>query len=64
MDPSLPPGAGNWSRVTCPGKQMAHSFSVLMTTFCTADRVRSAILFYIRQTYKNIELIVVDDAKH
>ncbi|HQV12096.1 MAG TPA: glycosyltransferase family 2 protein [Nitrospira sp.] len=62
VDPSLPPGAGNLVAGDVSRQVNGPLLSVLMTTFCTADRVRSAIRSILGQTYKNIELIVVDDA--
>lgn len=38
-----------------------HKVSVIITTYNGSDRLRSAIESVLNQTYKNLELIVVDD---
>jgi hypothetical protein len=61
-DASLPPcpvnikPAGELAQVRGP------LVSVLMTAYCAGERIESAITSLLDQTYRDIELIVVDDA--
>lgn len=61
-DPNLPPGASNLVASDELPKVDGPLLSVLMTTFSTADRVGEAIRSILGQTYRNLELIVADDA--
>ncbi len=62
LNAALPPNTANLvSAVALPS---AHGplVSVLMTAFDTVDRIAAAIAGLLAQTYRNIEVIVVDDA--
>ena len=61
-EPTRPPGASNLVSASSLPKVDGPLLSVLMTTFSTADRVGEAIRSILGQTYRNLELIVADDA--
>ena len=61
-DPSLPPGPCNVQMAQSAAPVHGPLVSVLMTTFRTGARASVAIESVLQQSYRNIELIVVDDA--
>lgn len=61
-DPSLPPGPCNVQMAQPAAPVHGPLVSVLMTTFRTGKRAEVAIESLLQQSYRNIELIVVDDA--
>lgn len=58
----LPPSATNLVSKELNHKANEPLVSVLMTTYNSAEFVKSAVLSLLTQTYKNIEIIIVDDA--
>lgn len=61
-DPSLPPGPCNVQMAQSAAPVHGPLVSVLMTTFRTGARASVAIESVLQQSYRNVELIVVDDA--
>lgn len=61
-DESLPPSPRNLAPASVPAPVDGPLVSVLMTTFRTGPRAVSAIESVLAQSYRNLELIVVDDA--
>ncbi|CAM4262941.1 Glycosyltransferase 2-like domain-containing protein [Comamonas aquatilis] len=61
-DQSLPPGPCNVQMAEAAVGVYGPLVSVLMTTFRTGARAGVAIESVLQQSYRNIELIVVDDA--
>jgi hypothetical protein len=63
LDPDQPPGTRNLVSAVClPSVESGPLVSILMTTFQSGEHVDTAIASVLGQTWKNIELIVVDDA--
>ncbi|GAB3537757.1 hypothetical protein GCM10027343_01730 [Noviherbaspirillum agri] len=62
-DPSLPPCPANMVPTIEKGRAMRGPLvTVLMTAFCAGSRIQHAIKSLLDQTYRDIEVIVVDDA--
>lgn len=61
IDDTLPPSPCNVRCASSVSPVDGPLVSVLMTTYKTAERVDSAIRSILGQSYKNIELIAVDD---
>lgn len=61
-DPSLPPGPCNVQCAHALPQVEGPLVSILMTTYRTGARASVAIESLLNQTYRNIEIIVVDDA--
>lgn len=61
-NPFYPPGAMNLKSQEVLEKVDGPLVSILMTTFRGAERISLAIESLISQTYRNLEIIVVDDA--
>jgi hypothetical protein len=61
-DPAQPPSPVNVSSSEPAGSVEGPTVTILMTTYHTGKRADVAIESLLRQSYKNIELIVVDDA--
>ena len=61
-DSSHPPGVGNLKQAGSLPPVDGPLVSVLMTAFQASQRIASAINSLLEQTYRNIEIIVVDDA--
>lgn len=62
VDASQPPSPGNVAAVEPPVRVLGPLVTVLMTTFNTGARASAAIASVRAQSYRNLELIVVDDA--
>lgn len=62
LDPARPPSPRNLGPACSPAPVDGPLVSVLMTTFRTGTRAVSAIESVLAQSYRNLELIVVDDA--
>lgn len=61
-DPDQPPGTLNLLAAKPPASIEGPRISVLMTTHQTRDRVGPAIESLLTQTWRNLEVVVVDDA--
>lgn len=61
-DASLPPGQMNMTSVAPHQSVRGPLVSVLMTAFQSGQRIGFAITSLLEQTYRDIEVIVVDDA--
>jgi len=60
--PDAPPNPCNVRGATVPAAADGPLVSVLMTTFNTGERVSAAIESLVNQSYRNLEIVVVDDA--
>lgn len=63
LDSAVPPNPCNVGlRAALPSQQGGPLVTILMTSFNTGVRLSAAIDSALRQTYENLEVIVVDDA--
>lgn len=62
IDPGLPPSATNLNSAVELRPVDGPTVSVLMTAFRTGTRIRHALESLLAQTYRNLDIIVVDDA--
>lgn len=63
-DASLPPSPTNIRAAGACAPTRGPLVSVLMTAWCTGSRIEAAITSLLEQSYRDIELIVVDDASN
>ena len=61
-NPELPPAATNLVSATNIAPVGGPTISVLMTAFRTGERIYHALESLLAQSYRNLEIIVVDDA--
>lgn len=61
-DPVLPPSPSNLTPAAAPAPVRGPLVSVLMTAYQTADRIGTALAGLLAQSYRDLEVIVVDDA--
>jgi len=61
-DPAHPPSATNLRGVLPAGSVEGPLVTVIMPAYRTADRIEAALGSLVAQTYRNLEILVVDDA--